>query len=150
MDTIATADELIAANSYLTLATVDESGDPWSTPVWFAPEGRSGFVWASKPGARHSLNIAANPSVAISIFDSSKRPGDGSAVYAAAVAEEVADRDRDDALAIYNARSLERGLPEWTLERLSGHAKHRLFRATVTQLYVLDDHDERVAVPPAP
>ena len=150
MDTIAIADELIAANSYLTLATVDEAGDPWSTPVWFAPDGRSGFVWASKPGARHSLNIAANPSVAISIFDSSEPPGDGSAVYAAAIAKEVADRDRDDALAIYNARSLERGLPEWTLERLSGAAKHRLFRATVTQMYVLDEHDERVAVPPAP
>ena len=150
MDPIALADQLIAANSYLTLATVDETGDPWSTPVRFAPDGRRGFVWASKPGARHSQNIATNPSVAITIFDSSKAPGEGSAVYAAARAAEVAEDGRDAALEVYNARSLERGLATWTLDKLSGGARHRLFRATVLQLYVLDDHDERVAVPPAP
>jgi nitroimidazol reductase NimA-like FMN-containing flavoprotein (pyridoxamine 5'-phosphate oxidase superfamily) len=150
MDTVAIADRLIAANSYLTLASVDESGDPWSTPVWFAPDGRVAFVWASKPGARHSRNIAANPSVAISIFDSSKLPGDGSAVYVAASASEVDELDRDAALAVYNARSIERGLPEWTVEKLTGDARHRLYRATVNAMYVLDDHDERIPVPPAP
>jgi nitroimidazol reductase NimA-like FMN-containing flavoprotein (pyridoxamine 5'-phosphate oxidase superfamily)/predicted kinase len=150
MDTVAIADQLIAENAYLTLATVDERGAPWSTPVWFAPDGRTGFVWASKPGARHSLNLTTNPLVAISIFDSSRPPGDGSAVYAAARAEEVDERGRDVALAIYNARSAERGLPEWSLEQLSGDARHRLYRATVTEMYVLDDHDERIIVPDTP
>lgn len=150
MDTVALADQLIAANAYLTLATVDERGDPWSTPVWFAPDGRTGFVWASKPGARHSRNLAVHPTVAITIFDSSRAPGDGSAVYAAARAEEVDDRGRGAALAIYNARSAERGLPEWSVEQLSGDGKHRLYRATVIEMYVLDDHDERVIVPPSP
>ncbi len=150
MDAEAIANRIIAANSYLTLATVDETGDPWSSPVWFAPDGRSQFVWASKPGARHSRNLLTNPSVAITIFDSSKPPGDDSAVYVAAHAAEVDDLTRGAALAIYNARSIERGLPEWTVERLTGDARHRLFVAIVNELYVLDDHDERVVVPPAP
>ncbi|MET0975404.1 MAG: pyridoxamine 5'-phosphate oxidase family protein [Leifsonia sp.] len=141
------AERLIAENAYLTIATVDPAGDPWSTPVWFAPDGRAGFVWASKPGARHSLNIAAHPVVAITIFDSSRPPGDGSAVYAAARAEEVDERGRDGALALYNARSVDRGLPRWSVEQLSGDARHRLYRATVIAMYVLDDHDERVVVP---
>ncbi len=42
MDTVAVADQLIAENVYLTLATADEAGAPWSTPVWFAPDGRRG------------------------------------------------------------------------------------------------------------
>lgn len=150
MDTAAIADRIIAANSYLTLATVDERDDPWSTPVWFAPDGRSQFVWASKPGARHSRNILTNPSVAITIFDSSKPPGDDSAVYVAAHAAETDDLDRADALEIYNARSIARGLPAWSLEKLTGDARHRLYVAIVNELYVLDDHDERIPVPPTP
>ena len=76
MDAVALADDLIAANSYLTLATVDEAGRPWSTPVWFASDGRTRFVWASKPGARHSRNIVSCPSVAIMLPEGSP-PVDG-------------------------------------------------------------------------
>lgn len=137
---------LLAENSYLTLATADANGVPWASPVWFAAHELDVFVWASKPGARHSRNIAENPRVALVIFDSSKPPGDGSALYVSADAELVDEEAFADALAIYNGRSVERGLPKWGPSELHDPARHRLYRAVVVEAFVLDDHDERIRV----
>ena len=137
---------LVAANSYLTLATTGGNGIPWACPVWFAARDLDVFVWASKPGARHSRNIAENPQVSLVIFDSSRRPGEGSAFYADATAELVDESAFGDALAVYNARSTARGLGEWDPARLRGPARHRLYRAVARESFVLDDHDERIKV----
>ena len=140
------AHELVAANVYMTLATADAAGVPWASPVWFAARGLDLFVWASKPGARHSLNIAANPQVSLVIFDSSKAEGEGSALYVSAAAALVNDAAFEDALAVYKARSVERGLGRWDASRLQEGARHRLYQAVALEAFVLDDHDERVAV----
>jgi nitroimidazol reductase NimA-like FMN-containing flavoprotein (pyridoxamine 5'-phosphate oxidase superfamily) len=146
LDPAGLARALVAENSYLTLATAGPAGTPWATPVWFAARDLDLFVWASKPGARHSLNIAENPQVSLVVFDSSKAPGEGSALYVAADAELAADATFDDALAVYNARSVERGLPEWDASKLTEPARHRLYRAVTVEAFVLDDHDERIKV----
>lgn len=145
-DTDGVARTLIAESSYLTLATAGADGVPWPSPVWFAARGLEMFVWASKPGARHSLNIAENPRVSLVIFDSGKAPGTGSALYVAADAAQVDDSSFDGALAIYNTRSVERGLGEWSSTQLQGPARHRLYLAITREAFVLDDHDERVPV----
>ena len=137
---------LVLANSYLTLATVGADGVPWATPVWFAARGLDVFVWASKPGAQHSRNIAENPRVSLVIFDSSATPGDGSALYVSADAGLVDDPTFVVALTVYNARSVERGLSEWDPAKLREPAKHRLYRAVTREVFVLDDHDERIRV----
>lgn len=137
---------LVHENSYLTLATAGADGMPWASPVWFAAREVDLFIWASKPGARHSRNIAENPRVALVIFDSSRAPGEGSALYVSAQAELVDETAFEDALAVYNARSLDRGLDEWNRFGLSGAARHRLYRAIALESFVLDDHDERIRV----
>jgi len=141
---------LVAENSYLTLATADADGVPWASPVWFAARELDVFVWASKPGARHSRNIAQNPRVSLLVFDSSRPPGEGSALYVSADAELVDDTEFEKALALYNARSLERGLSEWDPATLREPAKHRLYRAVAVDAFVLDDHDERIRVSETP
>jgi nitroimidazol reductase NimA-like FMN-containing flavoprotein (pyridoxamine 5'-phosphate oxidase superfamily) len=146
LDPAGLARTLVAENSYLTLATADADGIPWATPVWFAARDLDLFVWASKPGARHSLNLAGNPRVSLVIFDSSKPPGEGRALYVAADAELVDDEAFDEALAVYNARSVERGLAEWDRSKLREPARHRLYRAAAIEAFVLDDHDERIKV----
>ena len=65
-----TARALVAENSFLTLATAGADGTPWASPVWFAARDLELFVWASKPGAQHSRNIAENPRVSLVVFDS--------------------------------------------------------------------------------
>lgn len=137
---------LVAENSYLTLATAGPDGIPWASPVWFAARDLDLFVWASKPGARHSRNIAENPRVSLVVFDSSKPPGEGSALYVSADAELVDPAAFDEVLAVYNARSVERGLEEWGPSKLLEPARHRLYRAVTVEAFVLDDHDERIKV----
>ena len=66
---------IIDASSYMTLATSDEHGSPWASPVWFATADYRELVWASKPEARHSRNLASRPEVGIVIFDSTAAPG---------------------------------------------------------------------------
>ena len=145
-DPTALARELVAANVYLTLATADADGVPWASPVWFAARGLDLFAWASKPGARHSLNIAANPRVSLVIFDSTKAEGEGSALYVSATAALVDDTDFEDALAVYNARSIARSLGLWDASRLQEGARHRLYRAVALEVHLLDERDERVPV----
>jgi nitroimidazol reductase NimA-like FMN-containing flavoprotein (pyridoxamine 5'-phosphate oxidase superfamily) len=137
---------LLQENSYLTLATAGGDGVPWASPVWFAARGLREFVWASKPGARHSRNISENPRVGIVVFDSGKAPGDGSALYVSAEASLVGEDGFEEALAVYNSRQLS----AWEPARLREPARHRLYRAVALEAFVLDDHDERIRVPAGP
>jgi nitroimidazol reductase NimA-like FMN-containing flavoprotein (pyridoxamine 5'-phosphate oxidase superfamily) len=145
---LARSRRIVADNRYLTLATADGEGRPWATPVWFAAEGLHTFCWVSRPGARHSMNIAAQPQVAIVVFDSTVLSSDAAAVYVEAQAAEVDADQRAAVLAVYNRRSVAQGLPEWTDENVTGPAQFRLYRAVATKVYVLDDHDQRVLVSP--
>lgn len=137
---------IVAANTYLTLATAGVDGRPWATPVWFAVDGLDWFCWVSKPAARHSANIAVRPEVALVIFDSNIGTDATAAVYVEATAAEVGPGDRAAVLAVYNERSEARSLPAWTEAAVTDAARHRLYRAQVHRVWVLDEHDERVPV----
>ncbi|WP_214401332.1 pyridoxamine 5'-phosphate oxidase family protein [Pseudonocardia lacus] len=148
-DAGAVADEarrVVAANTYLTLATADGDGRPWATPVWFADRDLEEFVWVSRPGARHSRNIAARPAVGIAVFDSRVAVGGASAVYVEAEAAEVDPGDHAAALAVYNERTREQGIGAWDEPKVTGDSQFRLYRARASRVYVLDDHDGRVEV----
>jgi nitroimidazol reductase NimA-like FMN-containing flavoprotein (pyridoxamine 5'-phosphate oxidase superfamily) len=131
LETRATA--VIEANKYMTLATVDSAGLPWATPVFFTPDGHSHVYWVSSPEARHSVNIAANPSVSIAIFDSSVPVGQAQAVYLTAQAGLVPDAELVDRARFYSARLP--GLREFTAAELGDEL--RLYRATVTEAWIL-------------
>ncbi|MEV6850045.1 pyridoxamine 5'-phosphate oxidase family protein [Actinoplanes sp. NPDC051411] len=135
---------IVDANHYLTLATADADGRPWACPVWYAHDGYATFFWASRPGARHSLNIGARPAVSAVIFDSSEPPGDVQAVYLEGVAEEI--EAGEAAVAVYSGRTTARGLGAWRAADLTAPAQHRLYRARMADSFVLDGHDRRVPV----
>lgn len=149
-DLVATARMIIDTNSYLTLATADPDGKPWATPVWFAPDGHSGFIWLSRPTTRHSTNISGRPEVAIVVFDSTVPIYQGNAVYVDAVAEQVPAAEADAAVAVYSARSVAQGDRTWHAVDVVEPAEFRLYRARAVTQYVLDAHDSRVAVDPGP
>ena len=88
-DHAALARRLIDENDYMTLATADERGRPWASPVFYAAEMHTRFYWVSSPEARHSRHIAARREVSIVIFDSRARIGSAQAVYANAIAQEL-------------------------------------------------------------
>jgi quercetin dioxygenase-like cupin family protein/nitroimidazol reductase NimA-like FMN-containing flavoprotein (pyridoxamine 5'-phosphate oxidase superfamily) len=139
----AIARSIVDANRFMALGTSDASGTPWVSPVWYAPLSYREYVWVSRPGTKHSRNVAERPQVAIAIYDS-HRPGGWSAVYMAGIAEEL--EDVDAALEAFNRRSEVQGLRAWSRAEVVPPGEFRLYRATVNEQFVLDDHDSRLAV----
>jgi nitroimidazol reductase NimA-like FMN-containing flavoprotein (pyridoxamine 5'-phosphate oxidase superfamily) len=142
----AVARAIVDANRYLTLGTADDSGLPWATPVYFAVDGYGEYFRLSAPEARHSRNLAVRPEAGIVIFDSRVPIGTGQAVYVSAITDQVPEADLERALEIYSRRSVADGGRVWGTEHVLPPARHRLYRATAREHFVLDPHDERVAV----
>jgi nitroimidazol reductase NimA-like FMN-containing flavoprotein (pyridoxamine 5'-phosphate oxidase superfamily) len=145
-DPAAIATAVIGSNHYMTLSTADAQGRPWATPVWFAHADRE-FIWISRPDARHSHNLAARPELAIVIFDSTVSPQGRQAVYVEAVARELSDQERGRRVEIYSRRSVAAGLEPLDVSEVTPPAELRIYCATASQLFVLDEAvDHRIAV----
>jgi uncharacterized protein YhbP (UPF0306 family) len=145
-DLASVARDIIDSNAYMTLATADENGRPWASAVWYAAEGYAHFYWVSSPEARHSRNLAARPEVGVVIFDSQAPVGTGQGVYMSAIAEELAGTELDLGIGVFSRRSQAHGAGGWTREDVTPPARHRLYRATASEHYVLDDKDRRTLV----
>jgi nitroimidazol reductase NimA-like FMN-containing flavoprotein (pyridoxamine 5'-phosphate oxidase superfamily) len=137
-DAAQTATGLVEASRYLVLATADETGRPWSSPVYFAHLGFTEFFWVSSPDVTHSRNIAVRPEVGIVVFDSQAAIGTGQGVYMSAVAELLED---DDAVArgieAFSRRSIAHGGHAWTSEDVRPGTGMRLYRATAGAHWLL-------------
>ena len=121
----------------MALGTVDEPGHPWVSPVWFATEDYRSFHWVSSPDAKHSRNLAAHPEVAIAIYDSSVPVGAAQAVYMKGMALELTDDELEQGLEVYDRvsrRDIDRA---WNLDDVQGPSLVRLYRATVSEHWVL-------------
>jgi nitroimidazol reductase NimA-like FMN-containing flavoprotein (pyridoxamine 5'-phosphate oxidase superfamily) len=133
------AREVIESNRYMVLGTADEAGVPWVTPVWYAQSELRRFIWVSSPDRRHSRNVRARPEVSIVIFDSQVAVGDARAVYMSARGEELSGAELERDVAFFDAASRAQGLARrWTMEDMVAPAPYRLYRATVSQHWVLD------------
>jgi nitroimidazol reductase NimA-like FMN-containing flavoprotein (pyridoxamine 5'-phosphate oxidase superfamily) len=134
---VAHARELAGANRYLTLATVDGDGQPWSTPVYFAAdEELESFYWTSAETSKHSRNIAAHPAVSLAVFDSTVPPYHGRCLYASGIAEMVVGDELRHALSIYPG-SEARGGSAITAADVVGESPWRLYRVRASALWVL-------------
>ena len=143
-----TAREILSSNLYLTLATADEEGHPWPSPVYYASEDRADFYWVSDPEARHSRNLAVRPRASAVVFDSRVPIGTGQAVYMALVVEQVSGAGLEPGIAIFSRVSVSHGGSEWTVADVTAPARLRLYRATATDWWELDASDRRVPVDP--
>jgi hypothetical protein len=147
-DLTGTAGRLLSANRYAVLATVDGTGAPWASPVWFAHRGLDTIVWVSRPGSRHSTALVAEPRLAVTVFDSSVAPGHGSAFYGRGRAGLCPDDRLDELLAVYGEESERQGESGWGRDRVSGEAPLRLYVAELTEVsLLLDDGGPDVRVP---
>jgi uncharacterized pyridoxamine 5'-phosphate oxidase family protein len=106
----------LSRNKFMVLGTVDPSGRPRVSPVWFSLVDHRDAYWLSSPDAHHSRNIQQRPEVSMVVFDSSADPHTGHAVYLEATAGRVpnvelahacaeAFRDVDDELS-YTSETL--------------------------------------------
>ena len=140
------AKEIVDAALYMVIATSDQSGQPWPSPVYFAHRGYRDFFWVSKPERTHSRNLRDRREVGIVIFDSSAPIGTGRGVYFSGVAHELPAHEVDEWIELFSARSLGHGGVEWAPEDVREPAERRLYQATAEAMYVTDEHDQRVEV----
>ena len=131
------ARSVIDSNRYMALGTVDEAGHPWVSPVWFASEDYRNFHWISSPDSKHSRNLAARPEVAIAIFDSSVPVGSAQAVYMKGLARELTGDELESGVEIYDRVSRKDIGREWGVDDMQGPSLFRLYRATVSEHWVL-------------
>lgn len=136
--------QVVEDGRYLVLTTADVDGRSWPSPVWYARDGRE-FIWVSRPETRHSSNLATRATVSFVIFEPPATVEDRPrAVYAEAMAAEVAEADLDRCLDVFNRRSRAQGLGSWTTDRVIEPADMRLYRAVVSRIFVLHpDRDVR-------
>ena len=105
------------------------------------------FLWVSKPGARHSRNIAVRPEVGIVVFDSTVPISTGQGVYVDAVVDELTDSaDLGHYLELFSDSTVARGGRRFTPEDVAPGARLRFYRATATNHWLLDEHDERLPI----
>jgi nitroimidazol reductase NimA-like FMN-containing flavoprotein (pyridoxamine 5'-phosphate oxidase superfamily) len=133
------ARDIIDANLYMVLATADETGTPWASPVYYAHAGYHELFWVSSPEATHSRNIARRPEVGIVIFDSGAAISTGQGVYMATTAEAVPPEEIDRGLRVFSRRSSTHGGAPWAAADVQddGALAIRLYRATVTSHSIL-------------
>ena len=150
-DAAQTAADLIEASRYLVLATADETGRPWSSPVYFAHLGFTEFFWVSSPDVTHSRNIAVRPEVGIVVFDSQAAIGTGQGAYMSAVAALVeGDAETARGIEAFSRRSVAHGGHEWTSEDVRPGTGMRLYRASADAHWILakdGQPDHRVPAP---
>jgi uncharacterized pyridoxamine 5'-phosphate oxidase family protein len=96
-DLVERARRTLANNRFMVLGTVDPSGRPRVSPVWFSLVDHREAYWLSSPDAHHSRNIDERPEVSMVVFDSSADPHTAQAVYLEATAGRVPDDELEAA-----------------------------------------------------
>ena len=110
--------DILDANSLMVLATINEDGTPWATPLKFGTINGKVY-WRSSEVTIHSQNIARDRRISITVFDNEIRAGTGAkqALYIQSVATKLDDSEqavileligerfsqRDDSMPIYAA-----------------------------------------------
>jgi hypothetical protein len=142
LDLDAHARALMDANRYVALGTANAQGTPWVTPVYFASADYAEIFWVSNRDAQHSRNLAGRPQLSMVIFDSTVPTYHGRAVYLSGTAAELAGRDLDRGIGIYPGAA-SRGASTVALEDVTAPSEYRLYRATITEAFVLCPREPR-------
>jgi uncharacterized protein YhbP (UPF0306 family) len=118
------------ASALCALATVSPGGRAHINHMYFARSGGFEVVWISDPQSRHSRNLSANPSAAVTIYDSHQtwgRPDRGIQLFG--VAGAVGGRSADQAALAYSAR-----FPDYDPSTPESYAVYR-FRPREVKLF---------------
>jgi uncharacterized protein YhbP (UPF0306 family) len=141
------AREIIGSGLYMVLGTADEAGNPWTSPVYYAHDGVTRFLWVSSAERRHSRNIAVRPQVSLVIFTSGTPINSGQGVYAVAEARQATDSERQPGIELFSRRSQVHGGVPFSVADVTDPARLRLYIATVSEMWILErGTDHRIPV----
>jgi hypothetical protein len=137
-ETTAQAHAILTANRYAVLGTATLSGDPWVSRVYFVNLGLSTPALALPPfSTTLRTDRPEPPRIALTVFDSTVPLGGATAFYARATAELCPDDDLATQLQAFSTHSTAEGFPVWRPDQVTGDATLRLYRAEVTEAWLL-------------
>ena len=147
------AKKIITENQYMTIASVDEQGNAWASPVAYVFDDNFNFYWVSVPGSKHQRNIKNKPEISMAIFDSHQLWGEGVGVQMVANVEEVSVRKIVEVSKLYFSREYPYGnasgaFGEGLKDLLKGKI-YKFYKAIPAKVWVPDpdsDVDARVEV----
>ena len=133
---------IISQNNYMTLATSDRNGIPWSAPLYYAFDDKYNFFFISANDALHVAHIKENSHVAISIFDSHAPVGEGDGVQIEASAFAAGLLELPHILSVYFRRrfpsEMERIKHHHLPTEYMGKNLFWFFRVAPIKVYTLD------------
>lgn len=92
-DHVQRAAEIIRQIEYITLATADNNGKPWNSPVYAAFDDELNFYWFSDKDSQHSENVRRSGEAFAVIYDSTVPADTGEGVYIEVIVQELATED---------------------------------------------------------
>jgi general stress protein 26 len=92
--TAAQVQEALCRTDIMALATLDEDGGSWTSPVLFEHDASLHLYFASLPDARHVRNIKRDPRVSAAIYSYPGPPGGNLGLQIKGTAEPTDDSSR--------------------------------------------------------
>ncbi len=137
----------------MTIASSDETGEAWASPVAYVYDDSYNLYWVSVPKSKHQRNINYNPKVSLAIFDSHQLWGEGVGVQIEATVEQVSFMELPKVTKLYFRREYPYGnasgaFGDGLKELLKGKVYH-FYKATPTKVWIPDpksDIDSRLAI----
>lgn len=131
------AKEIIKKILYITIATVDGSGQPWNSPVYSAYDESYNFYWASWTESQHSKNINQNNRIFLVIYDPSIPEGKGEGVYIQAKAYQLKNEaEIQEGLNYLDKRA---GKKPHNPKHFMGDYPRRVYKAVPEKFWINDD-----------
>jgi general stress protein 26 len=129
------AKEIIENVSYISLATTNENGDPWNTPLIAIHNKEYNFYWRSAKDANHSKNIETNEKVFFIIYYTEYSEWDArQAVYVQAKAVELSDESEiSNVLPLLDKKS---GASFGTTNQYLKDSPRRVYRAIPDKIWI--------------
>jgi len=126
---------------YVTIASVNKSGEPWNSPVYSAYDSQHNFFWVSWAENQHSQNIQANRSVFIVIYDSTVPEGTGLGVYMKGTARVMDEHDMNEIKEAAKLLARRKNKNPRTPEEYLGSYPRRIFKFVPQEVWVNSDGD---------
>ena len=148
--------EIIKSNKFLSLATVDNDGKVWSTPLSYSFDENYNFYFTSELDSKHVINIMDNPEVSFTIFDSTRRVSDIDGLQIKGIVGQVEEDNLEKVVKDYyqfvfkDPKEREEWEAPYTYFLGNEQPVYRFFQIMPTEIYKRDteniDADRRVKI----
>jgi len=127
---------LIENNRHMVIATANNAGKPWVSPVFYVYDKNFNLYWVSSKEAKHSENIKMNSSIAIVIIGESPSKKGIDGVYIEAEGVELADSiDLQSAVGLFLLYKQPDKFMIKSASDVTGNASWRIYKAIPQKIY---------------